>query len=64
MDLVTNFDDIPMSSVTEEDDDSLMDVNPHAASPSHQTSFGEWTQQLWSTPPPQSGSSVHLLFCE
>jgi hypothetical protein len=32
MDSVTDFDDIPMSSMAEGDDDSMMDVTPHAFS--------------------------------
>jgi hypothetical protein len=33
MDSVTNFDDLPMHSVAEVDDDSVMEVTPRESSP-------------------------------
>jgi hypothetical protein len=50
MDFVSHFDDIPMNSVAEVDDDSVMDVTPHASSPSRQASFGASAAPLFSTP--------------
>jgi hypothetical protein len=50
MDEVTHFDVIHMHSVAEDDEDSAMDVTPHASSPSRRASFGESVTPLWSTP--------------
>jgi hypothetical protein len=50
MDSVSHFDDIQMRTVAEGDGDSVMDVTPHAASPSRRSSFGESAGVLWSTP--------------
>jgi hypothetical protein len=50
MDFVSHFDDIPMGSVAEDDADSVMDVTPHASSPSRRASFGESAAPLFSTP--------------
>ena len=50
MDSVSHFDDLLMRPVAEADDDSVMDVTPHIASPSRRSSFGESAGVLWSTP--------------
>jgi hypothetical protein len=72
MDSVANFEDIPMHSMREDDDDSVLDVTPRAASPSCRASIGESVAPLWSTPLSNitgfTGgtiglSSVSLLYC-
>jgi hypothetical protein len=54
MDYVSNFEDLPMGSVAEGDDGSVMDVTPRALSPSNRASIGESSARLWT---PLSGIS-------
>jgi hypothetical protein len=41
MDKVLHFDNLLMHPVAEDNEDSVMDVTPHASSPSHRASIGE-----------------------